>query len=169
MNEETPKTLLLDTNIWLDYYIADRPGGDDAIALVSRASVDEITLAYPSLSVKDLFYVLNQEVKKEFREKYGSLTEAQARACREYAWACVDSMRDIAVAVPIGEPQVWLACHYKDLHDDFEDDLVLAALETSKADFLVTNDEALCRKASKGALSAADMLAYLKARDEAGV
>lgn len=47
--------------------------------------------------------------------------------------------------------------------------MVLAVLETSKADFLVTNDETLCRKAPKGALSAADMLAYLMAHDEAEV
>ena len=93
------------------------------------------------------------------------MTESQALACNEYAWACVGAMRGIAVASPIGEPQVWLACHYKDIHCDFEDDLVLAALETSKADFLVTNDEALCRKAPKGALSAADMLAYLRAHE----
>lgn len=165
MSKEMPKTLLLDTNIWIDYYLGDRPGSKAAAELIAAADVLKITHAYPSLSVKDLYYVLNQETKREFRKASGVLTESQALACNEYAWACVGAMRGIAVASPIGEPQVWLACHYKDIHCDFEDDLVLAALETSKADFLVTNDEALCRKAPKGALSAADMLAYLRAHE----
>ena len=64
---------------------------------------------------------------------------------------------------------MWLASHYEDLHGDFEDDLVLAALETSKADFFVTNDEVLRGKAPTGAFDAADMLAYLRMRDEAAV
>lgn len=165
MNEEMPPTLLLDTNIWIDYYLGDRPGSKAAAELISAADIRKITLAYPALSIKDLYYVLNQETKREFRKATGALTEPQALACREYAWACVDAMREIAVAAPIGEPQVWLACHYKEVHGDLEDDLVLASLETSKADFLVTNDEVLCRKAPKGALSATDMLAYLKAHE----
>lgn len=161
--------LLIDANVWLDCFDGSRPASKEAMALFAYADEHRMTLAYPAASIKDVYYALALAMKRKCREEHGSLTEAQAIICNEYAWACVDAMRDIAVAAPIGEPQVWLACHYKDIHGDFEDDLVLAALETSKADFLVTNDEVLCRKAPKGALSTADMLAYLRACDEAGL
>lgn len=161
--------LLVDTNVWVDGFDGSRPASKDAMALFAYADAHHMTLAYPAASIKDVYYALALAMKRKCREEHGSLTEAQALICNEYAWACVNSMRDIAVAVPVGEPQVWLACHYKDLHGDFEDDLVLAALETSKADFLVTNDETLRKKAPAGAFSAADMLTYLQARDEAGL
>lgn len=162
---EEQLVLLVDANVWIDCYDSDRPASADAAALISYADAQKISLAYPATCIKDVYYALALSMKRKCREEHGSLTEAEALICREYAWACVDAMREIAVAAPIGEPQVWLACHYKDIHGDFEDDLVLASLETSKADFLVTNDEVLCRKAPKGALSATDMLAYLKARE----
>ena len=77
-------------------------------------------------------------------------------------------MMENAIAVPIGEPQVWLASHFEDLHNDFEDDLVLAALESSKAEFLVTNDDTLRKKAPKGAYDVCDMLIYLRKQYEIG-
>ena len=54
MSKEMPKTLLLDTNIWIDYYLGDRPGSKAAAELIAAADVLKITLAYPSLSVQDL-------------------------------------------------------------------------------------------------------------------
>jgi predicted nucleic acid-binding protein len=58
---------------------------------------------------------------------------------------------------------VWLARKYRTLHDDFEDNFILAAAERAKVDFLVTSDQSLLRKATVAALSPQDMLAVLKA------
>lgn len=168
MSENTCK-LLLDTNVWLDYYLGDRPQSDAAKNLILYADEENMTLAYAGTSIKDVFYLIQKDFKEQFRRKQDKVTESQALACKAFAWGCVRNMAQIAVAVPVGEPQVWLASHYEDLHGDFEDDLVLAALETSKADFFVTNDEVLRGKAPTGAFDAADMLAYLRMRDEAAV
>lgn len=168
MSEKSP-VLLLDTNIWLDLYLEYRPGYEAAKALLDFAEVENMTIAYASVSAKDIFYVICGEMKRLAREEKGGLSQADALAARSVAWGCVRNMIQNAVAVPVGEPQVWLASHYENLHGDFEDDLVLAALETSKADFFVTNDEVLRGKAPTGAFDAADMLAYLRMRDEAAV
>ena len=168
MSEKNPM-LLLDTNIWLDLYLEYRPGHEAAKALMDFAEAANMTKAYASVSAKDTFYVICSEVKRLVREEKGSLCQADALAARSVAWGCVRNMIQNAVAVPVGEPQVWLASHYESLHGDFEDDLVLAALETSKADFFVTADETLRGKAPAGAFDAADMLAYLRLRGEAAV
>lgn len=168
MSESACK-LLLDTNVWLDYYLGDRPQSDAAKNLILYADEGGMTLAYAGTSIKDVFYLIQRDFKEQFRRKQDKVTDAQSLACKSFAWDCVRNMAQIAVAVPVGEPQVWLASHYEDLHGDFEDDLVLAALETSKADFFVTGDEVLRRKAPRGAFDAADMLAYLRMRDEAAV
>ena len=168
MNEKN-LVLLLDTNIWLDLYLEYRPGHGAAKALMDFAEDENMTKAYASVAAKDMFYVICSEMKRLAREEKGGLSQADALAARSVAWGCVRNMIQNAVAVPVGEPQEWLASHYEDLHGDFEDDLVLAALETSKADFFVTNDEVLRGKAPTGAFDAADMLAYLRMRDEAAV
>lgn len=80
-------------------------------------------------------------------------------------WDCLNHMAEIAVAVPIGEPQVWLARHYRDLHEDYEDDLVLAAVETSQADYFVTGDKRLTGKCASPTFTAAEMIAFLKAQE----
>lgn len=160
-------TLLLDTNVWVDYYLPNRPAHKDAKALISLAENEGLTLTYASVSIKDVFYLLNQELKKYAREDRGVLQEGDAVACQRIAWGCIRNMTQQAVALPVGEPQVWLASRLEEIHGDFEDDLVLAALETSGANFLVTSDVALREKAPKGAYDTVGMLTYLRAIDEA--
>lgn len=153
--------LLLDTNIWMDNYFGYRSESAAARALVAYANEHNCTLAYAATSTKDLFFLAGSELKRLVREQKGSLSEKDAKACSEMAWACLKNMTSIAVAAPVGEPQIWLATHYRDLHEDYEDDLVLAAAEESKADYLVTNDQALFGKAAVPVFTSSDMLAYL--------
>lgn len=164
MSDKHP-VLVVDTNIWIDCYLVNRPQHHAAQGLIDFAAEKGCTIAYAATAIKDVFYLLEQEFKKMIRAEKGALSESDALACRKIAWGCIRNMADVAVASPVGEPQVWLASHYEDFHSDFEDDLVLAALETSKAEFFVTGDKALREKAPVGAFDAADMLAYLKARE----
>ena len=161
MTRENP-VLLLDTNIWMDNYFSHRPGSAAARELISYANEQNCTLAYAATSSKDLFFLAGSELKRIVREEEGELSEANARACSEMAWAFLKNMTAIAVAAPVGEPQIWLATHYRDLHEDFEDDLVLAAAEESKADFFVTGDRTLFGKSAVPTFTSEDMLRYLK-------
>lgn len=161
MTREYP-TLLLDTNIWMDNYFSNRPESAAARELIAYANEQNYTLAYATTSAKDLFFLAGSELKRIVRQQEGELSESSARACSEMAWAFLKNMTAIAVAAPVGEPQIWLATHYRDLHEDFEDDLILAAAEESRADFLVTGDRDLFGKSAVPTFMSADMLAYLK-------
>ena len=67
----------------------------------------------------------------------------------------------MATAVGVDDSDLWLACKYKALSADLEDNVVLAAAQRCKADHLVTFDEALIRKAPISAMLPKDMTALL--------
>jgi len=57
------------------------------------------------------------------------------------------------------EADVWLAAKYRALNEDLEDNLVLAAANRAKADYLITNDTQLIAKSPVPALTPRDWLA----------
>ena len=61
--------------------------------------------------------------------------------------------------VPVGQNEALRAMTYRDLHDDFEDDLLLAAAARVDADYVVTSDRALLRHAPVACLDPVDMRA----------
>lgn len=156
-----PSILLLDTNVWLDNYLGYRRHSAESRELIIRSSEAGITLSYAATSIKDVFYCINSELKRLIRQQKGDVSESDAQACNETAWSCIQSMSALAVAATVAEPQVSLARHYRGFNQDFEDDLILAAMECSKADYLVTNDGLLQRKCPFPTLTPKDMLSLL--------
>ena len=150
-------SLLIDTNVWLDYFLPDRAGGKEAIDLIVFAFEYEFPLLYPAAIVKDVFYVAVSTFKRIARAEKGSLTQSDAVTATETAWGCVKSMRKQATAVGADESDLWTACNLRSVHNDLEDNLVVAAAQRADATYLVTNDEALIKHAP------ADALALLKA------
>lgn len=165
MGDQQPQ-ILLDTKVWIDYYLGARPGHELARALVGRALGHDATLLYATLSSKDVFYVIASVIKRDCRAKHGTLSDAQATAATATAWACLDNMSDIATAVGCDQSDVWLARNTRRLHADYEDDLILAAARRAGADLLVTSDEQLLRHAPVAALDVPDALAYLDSRQK---
>ena len=158
--------LMLDTNCWVDYYVPSRRHADDSRALIRHAFQYDIKLAYPACIAKDVFYLIAADTKRFVRESSGSLTEHEAALINESAWSAVNHMRENAFAVSIGQTDVWYAAKMRSVHNDFEDNLVLAAAEKANATYLVTNDEQLIKHAPIAALTPHDALVYLKARME---
>lgn len=78
------------------------------------------------------------------------------------AWACVDRMRDFAVAVGADESDVWLASKYRSFNWDLEDNMVLAAAKRANVDYLATNDKDLIAKATVAALAPADLVKLIR-------
>ena len=70
----------------------------------------------------------------------------------------------LSLIVPVGQNEALRAMTYRDLHDDFEGDLLLAAAARVDADYVVTSDRALLRHAPVACLDPADMRALLRAR-----
>lgn len=153
--------LLCDTNVWLDHYFAARPGHEDAERFLAIAIETGAELLVPVVSLKDFFYLVQLELKRATRANGLPLEDEDILAIREIAWAALDSLLELATVVGADTSDVWVANRQRTLHDDFEDDLVIAAAMRSKADFLVTADSNLLKHAPVAALSPADMATYL--------
>jgi len=154
--------ILVDTNVWVDNYVPDRPRHQTVGDLLSAAIVQGHDLLFSALSAKDVFYLVSHAYKETARLG-GSLMESQAGAINEVAWACVENMGRLATAVGVDVSDLWLAQKNKPVHSDFEDDLILAASVRAKVDYLVTSDKQLAGKAPVTALSPEEMVGVLKA------
>ena len=158
--------VLVDTSVWLDCYIPNRRRGQEALELFKQCAQasDHVEILFPVHALNDVFYQVAREAKAWVRKNTGGLSEAYAHAANDHAWDCVNRMLEVGTPVGADVSDVWLACHLRDLHPDFEDSMVLAAAERSRADFLVTSDEQLIKKATVAALNPFDMMAVLRMR-----
>ena len=156
MNPKSPalRTMLLDTNVWLDAFLPSRTGHAVATSLISQAQAADVSILYPVHIVPDVFYLVFIQVKHEIRSMLDVSDELLASAARTTAWECVNAMREIATAVGADNSDVWLACKTEYAHNDVEDNLVLAASQRCKADCLVTSDKSLIEHAPLACVAA---------------
>ena len=155
--------MLLDTNVWLDAFLPERVACSAAHELISLALRLDVNLLYPVHIVPDVFYLSLIDVKRLLKGQ-GS-DELVAQAARSTAWEYVNAMRNAATAVGADGSDVWLASKWEQLHDDIEDNLVLAAAKRARADYLVTSDRRLLAHAALAgvaAVSPEDMLGVLE-------
>lgn len=164
-----PRLLLIDANVWVNNYAGAQDQASEARLLIDHCLDRGIGLLYAVHSAKDVYYALRSYAKRAVRAEGRPLDDAAARAIEEIAWRCVLNMRELAAAVGADESDLWLAERFHGLHPDLEDDLVIAAVERSRADFLVTFDERLIRRAPVAALTPADVLALLDGLGQPGV
>ena len=144
----TPLKLLVDTNVWLDYFLARNKRHQAVNLLVARAAESEHVALYVSaLGLKDLAYLMESYLKASVRNEQRSVTPEVAAAARETAWACLRNVLEKALVAPTGQAEVLQAFAYRTVHDDFEDDLVLATAQRIGANYLVTHDKALASHA----------------------
>lgn len=157
-------TLLVDTNVWLDRFMPRRPRFALAKELFDFCVREEVTLLFPMHALNDVFYQVSRDGKAWLRESYGVLPERYVPAITAQAWSCVEGMLEVGAPVGADVSDVWVAQHLRDIHGDFEDDMVLAAAERARVDYLVTSDQRLIQKATVAALAPQDMLAVLRLR-----
>ena len=69
----------------------------------------------------------------------------------------------MCTVVPVGQAECYDAFTLRALHEDFEDDLVVAAARQVGADFLVTGDDKLRRHAPIACLSPSGLESLLEA------
>lgn len=159
-----PQTqILLDANVWLDFFVPGRAGSAAVARLVRKAVETNAQMLYPAYILDDLFYEIRRDAAEWVRASAGEVSREAARYCHEYAWGCITDLRELASAVPTDDGDVWLAIKYRSLSEDLEDNLVLAAAQRSGATYLVTTDPVLLNKATIAALGPQDMLAVLEA------
>ena len=161
---KTVCSILVDTNIWLDFYLPVRLRHAQAYSLLRLAVSNDVQLLYAAPTIRDVHYLLSASLKKAHREEHGTLDESTSAAINEAAWKCAENMAEIAIAVAADQSDIWLAMKYRLLHNDFDDDLVIAASLRSNASLLVTNDEKFLTHSPVPTLNAEDALALLQAQ-----
>lgn len=161
---ERPLRILLDTNVLLDEYLPFRAGSQASRDLIVFAQERGHDLFYPARVLVDVHYQIAHALKEQVRHERGVLSEEDAAAVQRIAWGCIDNLCEMCTAVGIDESDVWLARKYRSFNGDLEDNFVLTAAERLQADYLVTNDQKLLRKATVAALMPEDLLNLLKAQ-----
>lgn len=157
-----PRSILIDTNVWIDFYLGGRPGHAAARELLLKASAAGVQLLHAVSSTNDVFFLVAADFKRAARRQGGgTLTESAAAAAEATAWACLENMTAISTTVGCDQSDVWLARKYRRLHADYEDDLIIAAAMRAKASLLVTNDEQLIRHSPVATLSVESALKLL--------
>ena len=159
-------SLLIDTNVWLDRFLPGRSRHVVAGDLIDLCIEEGVTILYPMRALQDVYWQVIVSNKRWVRESKSDLSEGYAKAINGFAWDCLDAMAEIGAPVGADLTDVWLARHLRDLHPDFEDDMVLAAAERAKVDYLITSDRALIHKATVAALTPEDALVMLRARQK---
>ena len=152
--QTNPPCLLLDTNVWLETFIPNRPHRKDVQELFAEARKHDATLAFSSQTALNVYQKVRKDGKKWSRDQ-GILDEPMARDC-------VNEMQSIATAVPTDMGDLYLACKHRDTHDDLEDDLVIAACQKACANYLVTLDRKLLEHAPVKAVTPAQMVGLLR-------
>ena len=143
--------LLLDTNIWLDLFLPHRKYSKEAQTLVTAAVNQDITLLVTPGSLKDFYYIVERTIKHE-----SATEDTPSEAAREIAWAMLQTLIDMATVVGADYSDVWLAQKHRAIHDDFEDDLLIAAALRAEPRYLITNDAALLKHSPVACLSSSD-------------
>ena len=156
--------LLLDTNVLLDYFIRRNERNAAVVELFGLADACEgVVLCVASLTLKDMYYLLERFLKREAAAQ-GRASDAAAAAARTAAWACVRQVLDHVQVVSVGLDEVLEACALRRIHGDFEDDLILAAAMKAGADYLVTSDGRLERHVPEASVDVARALELARSR-----
>ena len=149
--------IVVDKNIWLDFYLHERPLHEDAARFLRVAEKYNVTLGTPADAVNEVFFTVGKFLKQQVRENGGTVDERTAWAINNFAWGCVDHMTDLAISVPMDDRTAWLARHDRDITSDYEDASVLASCELCKANYLVTHDKRLAARADIATKTATEM------------
>lgn len=161
----TPLKLLVDTNVWMDYFLVRQEPHREAAELVSLAfGSEDVALYVASLSLKDLSYLLESVFRRIARVVTGEVSPQAAAAARETSWGCVSAVVDKALIVPVGHAEVLQAFTLRQAHDDFEDDLLLGCAYRADVDYVVTGDATLGRRSPVPCISALRAVELIKGR-----
>lgn len=161
MSEHT-KTIMVDTNVWVDLYVPGRPLRDASLAFFKAVQRDDVELVFTLDIARAVYRVVSYEAKRWVRQDKGLLSDAYAKAIAAHGWDFVESMQEQATAIGSATADLWLASKLRDEHAEIEDNLIVAACMRIEADYLVTNDEKLLRHAPVATVTPQQMVRLLE-------
>lgn len=151
------KHLLVDTNVWLDYYLQEG-AFDEAKRLVELAEAGKIDLLYAPTTAKDVFYILPRRLA---RRNANGINVSFASA----SWACIEHMMQVATASPLSLAECEMARMLGKRMPDLEDNLIIASGETADVDYVVTSDRRMLEAMPEVCLTPARALEMIEIID----
>lgn len=133
--------LMLDTNVWLNYFLREEGTHRDCEQLLEAAVTHDTALLVSPTTLKDVFYLIPRRFRRQ-----DALDGKPLVSYAPAAWACLDFMLEIATPSPISFAECTFARSLKARFGDFEDNLLLASAETADVDYIVTYDKPLLKQ-----------------------
>lgn len=151
-------SLLIDTNVWLDYLLG-REGVRDATAAVQCAlDYEDVLMVTPGI-LKDVFYLVGTTIKRRTQEDGDRITEESALAVNEISWACLSQIQGMTIVLNLGFAEHLEASALRSKNPDYEDNLLLAVAKIAKVDYIITKDKGLLANDVVSALTPAEYVA----------
>lgn len=133
-----PVRYLLDTNIWLYYFLGENAYKHEIMDLIASGQDDGVDILFTPTTAKDLFYVLPRALRRA-----GAIGPDETMS--SIAWGCLERMFELATPAPQSAAECHIARTLRSTIPDFEDAMIIAAAETAGADYIVTLDKELLR------------------------
>lgn len=155
-------SFLLDSNVWLDFFLARNARTQTIKTLLLECKKRDIQLVTSLTSLKDVFYLIGAELKRAQRKQYGKLSASMAAAAMDTAWACVSFIRKESFVLPQTESDVLEAFVLRPSHPDLEDNLLIAAATRAQIDYVITSDNQLLKRQLCPCMTPQETLGFLK-------
>lgn len=156
-----PRSLMLDTCVWVNSQIGTNCGHEAARELVVAARRRGMQLGIAPHSLSTVFCVVRRHLMR-FDAGKGAITpDAAAAAAKETAWGVVGNIMDYATVIGADGSDARIAALHKAVHDDFEDNLVLAAARRMHADLIVSDDLEFVKHSPLPIMTACDALRWI--------
>ena len=156
-----PFSVLLDTNVCLDSFIDGRAGQHNSQKLIDACREKGVDVLFSVFTLRDVYYHIRAHLKHLMREAGEEITSERAAIAEQFAWRIALNLNEQGTLVPADSSDFTIARYFYEVHRDL-DDFILAAVERSGADYLVTGDKRLRNHAPVAALAPDDLLTLLK-------
>lgn len=139
-----PGLIVLDTNVWMDFYLNRENKSRVVINLMDAIEEHGSMIATTDGICKDTFYLLWSELKSpDERDSVEVSPESVSASAKESAWGCIRDITRHSINIPGTSSDPMRAITLRDIHDDFEDDLLIAVCEYNDVRMIVSSDKKL--------------------------
>lgn len=167
MKRPNPQRALLDTNVLLDHLLQRDGHAQQARRALETCANHDVALLCASTSLKDIAYIAEAMVRRQFKQGESALeNETLHMLVRHVPWRCVEQARALCDIAPIDQKTCDDALALRPKHDDFEDDLIVAAARQSGADCVITSDAELIAHFPEYCVSPSHIVQSFTANDE---
>ncbi|MDF7665301.1 PIN domain-containing protein [Bifidobacterium sp. ESL0745] len=161
--------LVCDTNVLLDYLLETREGHKKAESLFNAFAGMNTTMMCVSLSLKDVDYLAKIAMKRKFRNDESVLVWATITVLvSQFGWNCIQTLLRIMTVIAVDDQVCRNAVALRPIHNDYEDDLIIAASRQANADMVVTGDQDLIKHFPDLCVSVEDALKQVDG-DQSGI